>query len=135
MAFTDSQKKDIRKYLGVPFGFYELNSRLEGMMTLVGQNSTDQTEVEVWLTRLTAIDSALTSSSSSSVSYGALKQVDEIQFYEPTDASDSGSSIALVDQGRVLIDRLARAFGVSDVLPRGDYFGTKRPAGFSLPLG
>lgn len=135
MAFTDSQKMDIRKYLGVPFGFYTLTSRLESMMDLVGQNATAQTEIETWLTRLSAIDTALTSSSSSTVSYGPLKAVDEVEFFEPKDDSEGGASISLIDQGRTLIDRMARAFGVSDILPHGDYFGTTGPAGISLPLG
>lgn len=135
MAFTDSQKRDIRKYLGTPMGFYDLNTRLESMMNTIGANSTDQEEVETWLTRLAAIDLALTGSSSSSVSYGPLKQVDEVQFYEPTDANSSGASIGLIEQGRVLIDRLARAFGVDDHLPAGDYFGTKQPMSFAYKLG
>lgn len=137
MAFTDEQKKDIRKYLGVPFGFYTLTTRLESMMDQVGSNATDQAEVETWLTRLVAIDTALTSSSSSSTAtYGALRKVDEIEFYEPSDDSSAGAgNISLVDQGRVLIQRLARAFGVSDVLPIGDYFGTSHPMGFELALG
>lgn len=135
MAFSATQKKDIRKYLGVPFGFYYLTTRLESMMDLVGEDSVAQTEIETWLTRLAAIDTALTSSSASSVSYGALRKVDEIEFFEPSSDSDQGASIALIDQGRVLIDRIARALGVSDVLPHGDYFGNQQPAGFMLPLG
>lgn len=137
MAFSDAQKRDIRKYLGVPFGFYTLTTRLESMMDHVGGNATDQAEVETWLTRLTAIDSALTgSASTSAATYGPLKQVDEVEFYEPTDENGGNSStIGLVAQGRVLIGRLARAFGVSDVLPHGDYFGNQQPAGFMIPLG
>ena len=138
MAFTEANKKDIRKYLGVPFGFYTLTSRLESMMNLVGQNATDQAEIEGWLTRLGEIDTALLGSGSSTTTatYGALKKVDEVEFYEPTDDSSTGAStIALVEQGRVLIHRIARALGVSDVLPHGDYFGSNQPMGFTLPLG
>lgn len=138
MAFSDEQKRDIRKYLGVPFGFYDLNSRLESMMDLVGANATDQAQVEEWLDRLVEIDSSLTSSSSSSTTatYGPLKQVDEVQFYEPSDdSSASASSIALVEQGRVIIARLTRALGVSDALPIGDYFSGFKRAGFVIPLG
>lgn len=135
MAFTAEQKRDIRKYLGAPMGFYDKNTRLESMMDLVGATSTDQAEVETWLTRLATIDVALTGSNSTTISYGPLKQVDEIQFYQPQDASDDGGSIGLISQGRVLIDRLARAFGVDDYLPSGDYFGAKRPMSFSYQLG
>lgn len=139
MAFSDEQKRDIRKYLGVPFGFYDLNSRLESMMNMVGDNATDQEQIEEWLERLTEIDEELTSSESSgsTATYGALKKVDEVEFHPPTDGetTSAGSSIALVEQGRVLIARLARAFGVSDYLPIGDYFAGFKRVGFVIPLG
>lgn len=137
MAFTDEQRRDIRKYLGVPFGFYDLNSRLESMMDLVGSNPTDQAQVEEWLDRLAEIDASLTSSESSSTTatYGALKKVDgDVEFYEPT-GNSAESSLSLVEQGRTLIGRLARVFGVSDHLPIADYFTAARPAGFTIPLG
>lgn len=138
MAFTAAQKRDIRKYLGAPFGFYDLHTRLESMMDVIGANSTDQSEVDTWLTRLTAIDTALTGSSSSgsSFTYGSLKKADETEFYPLGEGESSGSSgIALVDQGRVLIDRLARALGVADEFPQGDYFGTRRPLTAAYGLG
>lgn len=138
MAFSAEQEKDIRKYMGVPFGFYDLSHRLESMMDLVGENATDKAQIETWLTRLAAIDTALTGAgaSGSTATYGALKKVDEVEFYEPSDESGSSSdSISLVDQGRTLIGRIARALGVSDYLPIGDYFGSRRPTGFTLSLG
>lgn len=135
MAFTAAQKKDIRKYLGVPFGFYDLNYRLESMMEKVGADATDSAEVIAWLTRLTAIDAAVTGDSSSSATYGALKKVDEVEFYNVTDGSASGNTIGLVNQGRVLINRLARAFGMDDTLPNGDYFGTRRGGDGIIGLG
>jgi hypothetical protein len=139
VAFSAEQEKDIRKYMGVSFGFYDLNHRLESMMDLVGENATDKAQIETWLTRLAAIDTSLTGagSSGSVATYGALKKVDEIEFYEPSDESGSSSSdsISLVDQGRTLIGRIARALGVSDYLPIGDYFGSRRPMGFTISLG
>lgn len=138
MAFTADQKRDIRKYLGVSFGFYDLNHRLESMIDLVGTNATDQEQIEDWLDRLAEIDSALTGSSSSTTTatYGALKKVDEVEFYEPSDSSsESSGSLSLVTQGRTLIKRLARAFGVNDYLPIGDYFGASLPMGFTIPMG
>lgn len=136
MAFSATQKRDIRKYLGVPFGFYDLNARLESMIDLVGSNATDQTEVELWLTRLAAIDEAITgvSATSASAEYGALKKVDEVEFYEPSDGDSSGS-LSTTERGRVLIGRLARALGVADVLPYDDYFSAKRSMGFTIALG
>jgi hypothetical protein len=139
VAFTAEQVKDIRKYMGVPFGFYELNHRLESMVGLVGTNATDQAQIVVWLTRLAAIDSALTGEAAASVAvtYGPLKKVDEVEFHEPSDDSsaNSDSTLGLVTQGRTLIHRIARALGVSDYLPIGDYFGSRRPMGFTISLG
>jgi hypothetical protein len=138
VAFTDAQERDIRKYMGVPFGFYDLNSRLESMMDMVGANATDSAQIIEWLDRLTEIDEALTSSESSgsASTYGAIKKVDDVEFFEPSDGADaSESSIALVEQGRVLIGRIARAFGVSDYLPIGDYFAAIKRTGFVIPLG
>lgn len=138
MAFTDEQRRDIRKCLGVPFGFYNLNTRLESMMDLVGNNATSSEQIVEWLDRLTEIDESLTSSESSgtTATYGAIRKVDEVEFFEPKDGSDaSASTITLVEQGRVLIARIARALGVSDFLPHGDYFAGIRRAGFVIPLG
>lgn len=135
MAFNLVQKKDIRKYLGVPFGFYDLNYRLESMMDKVGADATDSAEVIVWLTRLAAIDVALTSSAASAATYGALRKVDEVEFFNVTDGSSSGNTIGLVNQGRVLINRIARAMGMDDALPNGDYFGVRRGDDGILGLG
>lgn len=139
MAFTAEQEKDIRKYMGVSFGFYDLNHRLESMMNLVGENATDKAQIETWLTRLAAIDTALTGSaaSGSTATYGALKKVDEIEFH-PISEGEEGSgtgNLTLIAQGRTLIGRIARAMGVSDYLPIGDYFGSRRPMGFTISLG
>jgi hypothetical protein len=142
MAFTDAQKRDIRKYMGVPMGFYDLDYRLESMMGLVGSNATDQAQIDAWLLRLTEIDDALVgvagsgSSATSTASYGTLKKVDEIEFYPVTDGDGSGAggaaTLTLIEQGRTIIARIARAMGCSDFLPIGDYFGTRRP--ISAPL-
>ena len=139
MSFSAAQKRDIRKYMGVSFAFYDLNHRLESMMDLVGTNATDQAQIEAWLTRLTAIDDALTgaSAASASATYGALKKVDEVEFY-PTGGDDSSSgagTLTLVEQGRTLIARIARAMGVSDYLPIGDYFGAHCAHGAPIELG
>lgn len=135
MAFTAEQVKDIRKYMGVPFGFYELSHRLESMIGLIGTNATDQAQIEAWLTRLAVIDTALTGSTST-LAYGFLKKVDEVEFYDAEDAASVGAlPLTLVAQGRTLIERIARAMGVSDYLPIGDYFGGRRPSGFTISLG
>lgn len=106
-------------------------------MDLVGQTAIDQAEIVTWLTRLDAIDDALTGASATSTAItGSLKQVDEVHFYPVTgEESSSSGSLTLISQGRVLIGRIARALGVSDYLPIGDYFGDRRSPGYLVPLG
>lgn len=134
MAFTDTQKRDIRKYLGVPFGYYDLNTRLESMMDVVGASATDSAEVILWLDELAVIDTRnVVTSSSSSASYGPLKQVDEVSFYEPS--ADGSSTLDPIDRGRSLIQRLARSLGVNDYLPLGDYFASSQAMTHPLMLG
>lgn len=139
MAFTDEQKKDIRKYLGVPFGYYDLNTRLESMMNTVGANPTDEAQIVLWLDRLAVIDAALTGTAAgtASVTYGPLKKVDENEFYEPSDSASSGghNTIGLVEQGHAFIARISRSLGMADVLPYGDYFGGTVGFGFQVQLG
>ncbi len=135
MPFTEAQKKDVRKYLGVPFGFYDLNSRLESMFGLVGENATDTAQIVDWLDRLAEIDDSLTGSAASFSTQGSLKKVDEVEFYPISEFELGSTALTLVAQGRVLIGRIARALGVSDYLPIGDYFGSRRPSGFVIPLG
>lgn len=139
MAFTAAQKQQIRNYLGAPAVYPDFQHRIEGAMDVVGEDAEASTIVTGWLVRLTEIDTALTGSGSSgsTSTYGALKKVDEVEFYPVTDESGSSgaSSIALVEQGRVLIQRLARILGVWDFLPIGDYFGTKINGSFQIALG
>lgn len=120
--------------MGVSFGFYDLNHRLESMMDLVGENATDKAEIETWLTELAAIDAVLATAGTSANATGLLKQVDEVQFY---DGQQSAGYIApgSVQRGKMLIERLARALGVSDYLPIGDYFGTQRNISAPFQLG
>lgn len=135
MPFTAAQKLDIRTYLGAPSVYPDFQHRLEGAMDAVGGDADALAKVAGWLTRLAAIDTALTGSAASTYSYGNLKQVDEVEFYDVSESSDA-NSIGLVNQGRVLIGRIARVLGVADFLPGDfDYFGESRSASFALPLG
>ena len=121
--------------MGVSFGFYDLNHRLESMMDLVGTNATDQAEIVGWLDRLAEIDDSLTGSAATTTANGSLKKVDEIEFHPLNELQIGSAALTLVAQGRVLILRIARALGVSDYLPIGDYFGARRSSGFVIPLG
>lgn len=131
MAFTDTQKDQIRQYLGYPAAFRDQNYQLESMMDTVGANAIEQASVEAILTELATIDTALASSGSSTASYGALKQVDEVQFYDISDASSTGTVDTLA-RGKMLIARLARRFGIQ---PLADYFSAETPMLFAFNLG
>jgi hypothetical protein len=137
VAFTAVQKRDIRKYMGVSFGFYDLNHRLESMMNLVGSDATDQAQIDTWLTELTALEAAIAAgTSASSATYGALRKVDEVEFFSPEESGGSaGTSTSAADRGTVLIQRIARALGVSDYLPIGNYFKATVRSGFMISLG
>ena len=136
MALTAAQKKDVRKYLGVAFGFFDKNTRLESMLDKVGTDATDQAELALWLSELTLIDTALaTTATSGSYSYGPLKKVDEVEFYDSAGSSGSESRVSAIARGRMLIKRIARALGVDDHLPNGDYFGDTRDLSVALRLG
>jgi hypothetical protein len=139
MAFTTAQKAAIRSYMMTSETYPYLHHRLEGAMDVVGDDVDASALVSGWLTRLAEIDTALTGSSSSgsTATYGPLKKVDEVEFYNVTDSNSSSgaSSIALVDQGRTLIHRIAATLGVSDFLPRGDYFGAASCGSFALNQG
>ena len=136
MSFTEAQKKDIRKYLGVPFGFYNQSHRLEGMMDKVGGTLADRDEIASWLDEIATIDTTLsTTASSSGVAYGALRKVDEVEFFSPEDSGSSASTGGAAARGRTLIQRIARSLGVDDILPNGDYFSQARGGGWDLQLG
>lgn len=127
MAFTAAQKTDIRKYLGVTHGHFDESHRLESMMDRIGLNDPEaETMIAGWLAELTNIDTSMTkSATSSTVDFGALKKVDEVEFHAPSKSS-AETTVSTVDRGRMLIMRLARALGVSDFLPHGDYFGASQ---------
>jgi hypothetical protein len=138
MAFTAAQKQQIRNYLGAPAVYPDLQHRLEGALDTVGGNAEAVTHVTAWLTELTSIDTNLvvTVGGGASASYGALKKVDEIEFYAPEDSGGSSeSTVGALARGRMLIQRIARILGVSDVMPVGDYFGSRSTDSSALMLG
>lgn len=139
MAFTAAQKQQIRNYLGAPAVYPDLQHRLEGAMATVGENAEAVTHVTAWLTELAVIDTNLvvtTGSSGSSATYGALKAVDEVEFYSPKESGGATqSTVGAIDRGRMLIRRIARILGVADFMPVGDYFSARSLYGGELMLG
>jgi hypothetical protein len=139
VAFTSSQKQQIRNYLGAPAVFVDMQHRLEGAMDAVGGNAEAVTHVTAWLTELAVIDDNLEVTSGGgggSATYGSLKKVDEIEFYSTSESGGSTTTtVGAVDRGRMLIQRIARILGVADVMPVGDYFSARSLNTGELALG
>ncbi len=131
MAFTDTQKDQIRRYLGYPAAFRDQNYQLESMMDTVGANAVEQASVEAILTELATVDAAIASSGLTTYETGPLKAVDEIEFHAPG-ASSSTDSVSAMKRARMLVERLRQRFGVPLA---GDYFGTGRAIGMMMALG
>lgn len=122
MAFTDAQKVSIRRYLGHPLGYYDLNYRLESMMDKVGSSAVEQAAVETILAELVTVDVALASSGSTSTVTGALSKLDEIEWHPPTTETIS-ANVDAMSRGKMLVRRLAQAFGGQQMI-RENYFAT-----------
>jgi hypothetical protein len=101
------------------------------MMNTVGTSAVEQASVEAILNELDAIDAALETVGAQTQSMGALKKVDEVEFYEAT-GSVSTDAPTSIKRGRMLVRRLARRFGVASI---EDYFGTGPGMGFQLSVG
>lgn len=123
MAFTPDQRNAIMTYLGYPAtsqdtryaSYYPIWAQID----LLGLDPVTQTPIEALLTELVAIDAVV--SASSNAPRGAVKKVDEIEFFGPKD-----SMITVVDavkRGRMLIVRLAQRCGGKHLIV-GDYFDT-----------
>lgn len=131
MAFTDTQKVSIRRYLGYPLGYYQLNTALESMMDKIGAIAVEKTAVETILTELVTVDAAVGTSGTSTQTMGSLAQVDEIKWHPVTSDSQSVSIDAL-SRGKMLIERLRQCFGVPLM---GRYFSSAAPVDSEMLLG
>jgi redox-regulated HSP33 family molecular chaperone len=131
MAFTDSQRDQIRRYLGYPAAFRDQTYQLESMMDTVGDNATEQASVEAILTELATVDAALAAAGTSAQVMGALKAVDEIEFHAAT-GSTATDSMTAMKRAKMLVERLRQRFGVPLA---GDYFGTGAFRSFVMALG
>ena len=131
MAFTEAQKVSIRRYLGYPLGWYDLNTRLESMIDKVGSNAVEQAAVETILTELATIDGVLATAGATAQTMGSLAQVDEVRWHEITEES-KGVPVDALSRGKNLIERLRQCFGVPLA---GRYFGTAPPYDGQIALG
>jgi hypothetical protein len=133
MAFTETQKDQVRRFLGYPGGFRDSNYRLESMLDTIGSNSVEQASVEAILTELVAIDAAIgTGSASATASYGPLKKVDEVEFYDSNSSTGSNDTVTALRRAKMLVERLRQRFGVELA---GNYFGTIQMGDGSIALG
>lgn len=122
MALTDTQRAQVRQYLGWERG-YDRNSKLEDKMANL--SSEEETLVAAVLTRLVAIDTAIDSLTSDASA--RLRRVDEVEF------SDRDPFEQQRDQGRRLVARLTALLGVEI---NRDYYGDGGgPIAAPIPLG
>jgi hypothetical protein len=102
MAFTETQRAQVRLYLGWPARFWQMNSRLEQAMNAMATHAEEETICTGLLTSLAAIDTAITAS------YTRMKAaaVGDITL------RGSGELMDLRSEGRRLSGRLAATLGV-----------------------
>lgn len=134
MAFTATQKDQIRQYLGFAAGYYDLNTRFESMLDTVGADAVAQASVEAILTKLALVETAVASGGTSSSATGALKAITgDVEWFSPEESA--GNVTSSRDYGNILINRLAARFGFTrDELP-SDYFGEGGWRGGEMALG
>jgi hypothetical protein len=102
VAFTDTQRAQIRLYLGWPARFWQMNSRLEQAMNAVESQAEEVTICTDLLTALVAHDARVTAC------YSRLKAM-KVGSIELT---GHGELLALRSEGRRLSGRLAATLAV-----------------------
>lgn len=141
MAFTDSEKASIRRYLGFPDVFRYANPRLEGALDVVGSRPEAAALARTYLVELDAIMARVSGTESLSVlSMAGIKKVDGengVEFF----GSASGQAV-LKDVRRIgslWVAQLSTLFGipaVSDPFTGGGYAGDGWSSrGFQINLG
>src|SRR5690554_4155299 len=107
MALTDSQKAQVRLYLGYPDGFRFKHTRLESVM----DNLSPEAEVQIasLLTSLAALDTQILNSTAAAAA--GVKRVDEITFFDPVNGMNVGFKNGK-EAGRYLVGRLSIILGV-----------------------
>lgn len=133
MAFSSSEKSQIRRYLGYSGGFRDLNYHLESMMDLLGADVDEAAYVRTLLTEIAAVDTAINTAGvgGAAATYGAVKKVDELEFHPLTIGQTGTSTLTGVSYGEVLINRLSLELGIGI---EGYYFRRKAAINFG-PFG
>lgn len=122
MALTETQKAQVRQYLGWERG-YDRNSKLEDK--LLSLSAEEETLVAAVLTQLVAHDAAIDALTSNASA--RLRRVDEVEF------SDRDPYEQLRDQGRRLVAKLTALLGVD--INRDFYGDGGAPIAQPIPLG
>jgi hypothetical protein len=129
MSFSETQKEQIRQYLGFEAEAEEdsaaliaLRADLESKMDEVGASAVKQTTVEYILTQIVAVEAAIATVGTSAGAMGSLKKADEAEFYELR-GGGTGQPLTNVEYGELLLSRLAARFGFAVSELPSDYFG------------
>lgn len=135
MAFTETQKVNIRFFLGYPDIYRQINPRLENAITIMGTRPETQLKVEVILSKLEVIygvNPGDPSQIDNALSKAGLKEVesadDRVVFGDSSAQGSSSSAIlnTLNDYGRQLVGALSSWCGVpiaSNVFGKAGYIG------------
>lgn len=122
MAFTSAQIVSIKKYLGFPQVFESNNPRLLGAIELLGNHTERAAYIVSLLTELDVVDAAVAAAGSTTTTQGALKKVDEVEFYDVSSSSSGSDYVGALKRGKMLCGRLSSAMGVPII---SNYFGTQ----------
>lgn len=118
MAWTDTQKANVRLYLGWPARFWQTDSRLEQAMNAINDKAEELAICTGLLTDLADIDTKITAC------YTRLKALRAGKIQLP----GTGELAALRSEGRRLSGRLAATLGVA---VRHDCWSGRGPSAFS----
>lgn len=127
MAFTETEKARIRRYLGFSQGFHDVDTRLEGQLdTLPLTWPEAETQVRDILAMLDAVDRKLQGAALGNLNFTEI--VGEIKFLGPEQLN------ALRGHGRTLIQRLAITFNI-EMSGQPDYYSAAVSTGGVIQLG
>lgn len=124
--FTSTQRDAVMRYLGYPAtaqdtryaAYYPIFSQLD----LIGGDPVTQAPVDALLVELDALDAVLAAAGTTIKASGALKRVDEIEFYDSSIDPSTQVGVGTARRVNVLVRRLAQRMG-GEHLIMGDYFG------------
>lgn len=113
MAFTTTERVQIRRYMGASALYQNLDTRLESAIDAIEADATQETEVRgTLLAELILIDAAIKKARSAAIASAA----------DGVSVDAYRGVIMLCREGRMYAQRLARILGFDE--PRGDAFGT-----------